>query len=44
MKADAIDKTIRKTSTDPEKQANFLEDFSPFVEKNIDFGENIELL
>ena len=33
LKADAIDKTIRKASTDPEKQANFLEDFSPLSRK-----------
>ena len=33
LKADAIDKTIRKASTDPEKQANFLKDFSPLSRK-----------
>ena len=33
LKADAIEKTIRKVSTDPEKQANFLEDFSPLSRK-----------
>ena len=33
LKADAIDKTIRKASTDPEKQASFLEDISPLSRK-----------
>ena len=33
LKADAIDKTICKASTDPEKQPNFLEDFSPLSRK-----------
>ena len=33
LKADTIDKTIRKASTDPEKQANFLEDLSPLSRK-----------
>ena len=33
LKANAINKTIRKASTDPEKQANFLEDFSPLSRK-----------
>ena len=33
LKADAIHKTIRKASTDPEKQANFLGDFSPLSRK-----------
>ena len=33
LKADAIDKTICKASTDPEKQENFLEDFSPLSRK-----------
>ena len=33
LKADAIDKIIRKASIDPKKQANFLEDFSSLSRK-----------
>ena len=33
LKADAIDKTISKASSNPEKQANFLEDFSHLSRK-----------